>query len=280
LLRSGVLDIGNATAAALRRFERQPDARTSGDPSERSSGNGSIMRLAPVPIRYLDLFPGQIARLCSLAVESSLPTHGSPQCLSACRYLTLVLCGLLHGIDRDHVLAPNWEPLRILCELEALYPEIDAVARGSFRKRQPPEIRGSGYVVASLEAALWAFCDAEDFQQAVLRAVNLGDDADTTGAICGQLAGACWGESGIPARWLRDLARKDMIETALTGLLPGESLIPRTFPLAAHGSIPPTPCSCWVVEGQLLAGAFPGSSDPTDHRQRIKTLVDAGLRTF
>jgi ADP-ribosyl-[dinitrogen reductase] hydrolase len=214
-------DIGNATAAALRRFAQHGDAWKSGDPSERSSGNGCIMRLAPVPIRYLDLFPGEFGRLSTLAAESSLPTHASPQCLSACRYLTVVLCGLMHGIDRDQVLAPAWEPLRILCELEALHPEVEAVAQGSFRQRQPSEIRGSGYVVESLEAALWAFHDAHDFQQAVLRAVNLGDDADTTGAICGQLAGACWGESGIPAPWLSDLARKDMIETALTGLLKG-----------------------------------------------------------
>ena len=214
-------DIGNATASALRRFAQHGDAQKSGDPSERASGNGCIMRLAPVPIRYLDLFPGQLGQLSSLAAESSLPTHASPQCLSACRYLTVVLCGLMHGIDRDQVLAADWELLRKLCELESLHPEIDTVARGSFRKRQPPEIRGSGYVVASLEAALWAFHDAEDFRQAVLRAVNLGDDADTTGAICGQLAGAFWGESGIPAEWLNDLARKDMIETALTGLLKG-----------------------------------------------------------
>ncbi|MHB0956893.1 MAG: ADP-ribosylglycohydrolase family protein [Pirellulaceae bacterium] len=214
-------DIGNATSSALRRFAQHGDARKSGDSSERSSGNGSIMRLAPVPIRYLDLFPGELGRLSTLAAESSLPTHASSQCLSACRYLTLVLCGLMHGIDRDQVLAPGWEALRALRELEALHPEIDVVAQGSFRQRQPPEIRGSGYVVASLEAALWAFHDAHDFQTAVLRAVNLGDDADTTGAVCGQIAGACWGESGIPAPWLSELARKDMIEAALTGLLTG-----------------------------------------------------------
>ena len=74
-------------------------------------------------------------------------------------------------------------------------------------------------MVGSLEAALWAFCGAEGFREAVLRAVNLGDDADTTGAVCGQLAGACWGESGIPDEWREGLARKDMIEKAMEGLL-------------------------------------------------------------
>ena len=86
--------------------------------------------------------------------------------------------------------------------------EVDAVADGSFRQKQPPEIVGSGYVVKSLEAALWAFHDAKDFREAVLRAVNLGDDADTTGAVCGQLAGAYWGESGIPQEWREGLARQ------------------------------------------------------------------------
>ena len=70
-----------------------------------------------------------------------------------------------------------------------------------------------------LEAALWAFHNAQDLRQAVLKAVNLGDDADTTGAVCGQLAGAYWGESGIPSRWRENLARRDMIERALAGLM-------------------------------------------------------------
>ena len=92
-------------------------------------------------------------------------------------------------------------------------------AKDFFRRKKPPQIVGSGYVVKSLEAALWAFHDAKDFREAVLRAVNLGDDADTTGAVCGQLAGAYWGESGIPVEWREGLARKDMIEKALGGLL-------------------------------------------------------------
>ena len=106
-----------------------------------------------------------------------------------------------------------------LRELHALHPEIAEVAAGSYREEEPPQIVGSGYVVKSLEAALWAFHEAKDFRQAVLRAVNLGDDADTTGAVCGQLAGAYWGESGIPAEWLEGLTRKEMIERALEGLL-------------------------------------------------------------
>jgi len=111
----------------------------------------------------------------------------------------------MHGVAREEVLASNWEPLARLRQFQAIHPEVEEVAAGSFREKQPPEIVGSGYVVKTLEAALWAFHDARDFREAVLRAVNLGDDADTTGAVCGQLAGAYWGESGIARAWLDGL---------------------------------------------------------------------------
>ena len=212
-------DIGNTTVDALHRFQQNKDAKTSGSSSSRASGNGSIMRLAPVPIRFAGHFPGQVEQLAQLAAESSLPTHASPQCLSACRYFAVALAGLIHGVSRDEVLSPTFEPLQKLRACEPLHPEVDAVASGSFRDLKPPAIKGSGYVVKSLEAALWAFHDAQDFRDAVLKAVNLGDDADTTGAVCGQLAGACWGETGIPKTWLDGLAKRDMIEPILARLL-------------------------------------------------------------
>jgi ADP-ribosyl-[dinitrogen reductase] hydrolase len=211
-------DIGIATRSALSRFMQTNDANHSGSSDERSSGNGSIMRLAPVPIRFLDHFPDQVEQLAARAVESSLPTHASPQCLSACRYMAVILAGLMHGLDRDVVLAPDWEPMQRVKNAEPFHPAIEAVAAGSFRRLQPPDIQGSGYVVKSLEAALWAFHDAVNFSDAVLKAVNLGDDADTTGAVCGQFAGAFSGESGIPAELRTGLARPEMIESALSSL--------------------------------------------------------------
>ena len=212
-------DIGITTRQALSRFEQTGDARKSGDSSDRASGNGSIMRLAPVAVRHFGCFPEDLVALGQFAGESSLPTHASPQCLSACRYLALIQCGLLHGIDRDEVLRPDWPPLSRLREIAPLHSAVDEIAQGSFRRRQPPEIVGSGYVVKSLEAALWSFHRATTFEEAVLRAVNLGNDADTTGAVCGQIAGAFWGEAGIPATWLRGLAQSKMIEDVLTRLI-------------------------------------------------------------
>ena len=212
-------DIGITTRSALGKFTAKKDALMSGDRSDSASGNGSIMRLAPVTIRYAHLYPAKVDELSRLAEESSLPTHASDQCVSACRYLATVLAALIHGENRDEVLSPDWKPLQRLNDLKPLNPLIQEIAQGSFRRKQPPAIQGSGWVVKSLEASLWAFHDAATFEEAVLKAVNLGDDADTTGAICGQLAGAYWGETGISEALRSGLARMDMIEAALKGIV-------------------------------------------------------------
>jgi ADP-ribosylglycohydrolase len=212
-------DIGITTSTALEKYLANKDALTSGDRSERASSNGSIMRLAPVPIRFSALYPNQVEQLSRLADESSLPTHASEQCRSACRYLGAVLAGLIRGEDRGAVLSSSWKPLRVFNDIKPLHPLVQEVAQGSYRHKRPPAIEGSGWVVKSLEAALWAFHEAKTFDEAVLQAVNLGDDADTTGAVCGQLAGAFWGESAISESLRAGLARIDMLETALAGIL-------------------------------------------------------------
>lgn len=212
-------DIGITVSGALSAFVRDGDPRSCASSDDRSSGNGSIMRLAPIPIRFFDHFPSDLDELLRLADESSITTHASGQCRSACRYMTLLLCGLIAGESRETVLSSRWAPLRRLRAIEPLHPAVEEIAAGSFRDRNPPEIRGSGYVVHTLEASLWAFAKAESFSEAVLRVVNLGEDADTTGAVCGQIAGACWGLDGIPAHWLNGLARRDILDPALDALL-------------------------------------------------------------
>lgn len=211
-------DIGMTCRAGLEAFRNGEDASVSGPSDEMASGNGSIMRLAPIPIRYADLFPDRVEELAEFAADSSRPTHGSKACLSACRAMAVILAGLMHGLEREEVLSPDWEPMRRLRAANQVQPDVARVLAGSYREKPAGEIRGSGYVVASMEAALWAFHDAPDFRTAVLKAVNLGDDADTTGAVCGQFAGAFWGESGIPEDLLAGLARKEMIEKALVGI--------------------------------------------------------------
>ena len=116
------------------------------------------------------------------------------------------------GGSKDDVLDPER-----FADLD-LHPEVRAIVDGSYRRREPPEIRGTGYCVAALEASLWAFARSDSYRDAVLAAANLGDDADTTAAICGQLAGAFWGESGIPKEWRSKLALPATISDLADGL--------------------------------------------------------------
>src|SRR6202140_2886624 len=111
-------DIGITTRSALGNFLANKDALASGDRSDRASGNGSIMRLAPVPIRYAHFYPTKVEEISRLAEESSLPTHASEQCRSACRYLATMLAALIYGEDRAAVLSPDWKTLRRLSDIQ------------------------------------------------------------------------------------------------------------------------------------------------------------------
>lgn len=199
-------DIGNTTRAALHRFEQTGDPM-SGSTDPNAAGNGSIMRLAPVPLA----FAANPDRAIELAGESSKTTHGAETAVSACRYMACIIVGLLHGAGKDEVLAKRYSPVEGFWEKRPLSPKIDAIAAGSFKGKTAAQVRGSGYVVHSLEAALWAFWASESFEEGCLLAVNLGDDADTTGAVYGQIAGAYYGEDGIPQRWRRKLTMHDTI---------------------------------------------------------------------
>ena len=132
--------------------------------------------------------------------------------------LFALLVGALNSVDKAQLLSEQYSPLPEYWQEHPLAGEIGAVASGSFKLRQPPEIKGSGYVVVALEAALWAFYHSHDFRQGCLLAVNLGNDADTTGAIYGQLAGAYYGETAIPSEWRERLALRGKIETYAEGL--------------------------------------------------------------
>jgi ADP-ribosylglycohydrolase len=120
--------------------------------------------------------------------------------------------GTVNGASREQLLSSHYTPIPDYWEDNPLIDEIDEIAAESFKHRQPPEIRGTGYVVESLEAALWAFYHSKSFEEGCLLAVNLGDDADTTGAVYGQLAGAFYGAQGIPPSWRAKLAYRDLIE--------------------------------------------------------------------
>jgi ADP-ribosylglycohydrolase len=200
-------DIGNTVSGALHRFEATGNP-FSGSTNPRTAGNGSIMRLAPVALFYARHPEEAIAK----AAESSRTTHGAAEAVDACRYLASLLVGALTGVSKEELLSDHYSPVPRIWHSEPLSPKIAEIAASSFKQHNPPEIRGTGYVVQSLEAALWSFYNSESFREGALLAVNLGDDADTTGAVFGQLAGAYYGENDIPEKWRVVLAQKQTIE--------------------------------------------------------------------
>jgi ADP-ribosyl-[dinitrogen reductase] hydrolase len=191
-------DIGTTVARALDRY-RQSGNPFAGSVDPWSAGNGCIMRLAPIPIFY---FP-DIARAREFAAESSRVTHGADECVDACRLFAGMIVRALAGGAKESVLFDDGG--------FELAPAVAAIARGNYGNLNESAIRGTGYVVDCLQAALWCFWTTTTFEEAVLRAANLGEDADTTAAVCGQLAGAFYGERAIPARWLETLAMRDEI---------------------------------------------------------------------
>jgi len=194
-------DIGITTRTQLERFLRTGEPHDP-DVDDEAAANGSLMRLAPVAIRWFHDAEAVVVQ----AAASSRTTHPAARPVDACRLLAAMTAALIRGVPAAEVFAESF------ASPGGLHPAVEDVARGSWRRKQPPAIRGTGYCVAALEAAIWATAAADDFRTAVLRAANLGEDADTTAAIAGQLAGARFGASGIPPRWLDRLAMRERIE--------------------------------------------------------------------
>lgn len=209
-------DIGGTVRQALRRFQHTGEPFCgSTDPG--TAGNGSLMRLAPVPMFFAD----QPVQAIEKSAQSSLTTHAAPAAVDACRYMGALIYGALAGEAKEALLSRRYAPVSGYWEQNPLVSEIDEIACGSFKYRQPPEIKGTGYVVKSLEAALWAFYRSESYREGCLMAANLGDDADTTAAIYGQLAGAYYGLTDIPIAWREKLALYALIEGFADRLMPG-----------------------------------------------------------
>lgn len=192
-------DIGNTVSQALYQYKLSSNP-FSGSTNPRSAGNGCLMRLAPVPMFY---YPNR-DHVLHFSGESSRTTHGAAECIDASRLFGDILFRALSGSNKTEILFAN--DLKMIAS-----PSIQSIALGEYQNKLVNDIRGTGYVVESLEAALWCFWMTETYEQAILAATNLGDDADTTAAICGQVAGAYYGESDIPIRWLKKLTMKDDI---------------------------------------------------------------------
>lgn len=198
-------DIGMTMRDALERFSSTGNP-FSGATNPLSAGNGSLMRLAPV---VLFAYP-DVAAALSYAADSSRTTHGAPEAIESCQLFAAILCAVLAGHQKADLLSSiDYKPSQ---------EKLIALASGTFISKDEQQIRGTGYCVESLEAALWCFFNTPSFEEAVLRAANLGDDADTTAAIVGQIAGAYYGVESIPNDWLELLAMREDIETMASAL--------------------------------------------------------------
>jgi ADP-ribosyl-[dinitrogen reductase] hydrolase len=192
-------DIGITVQQSLSRFLNTKDP-FAGSTNPRTAGNGSLMRLAPVPLFF---FPDRNA-VIHFSGESSRTTHGAPEAVECCKLFGALLADAFAGKPKDELVQAADVPI--------IENKVLAIAAGSYLSKAQNEIRGTGYCVESLEAALWCFHHTDSFANAVLAAANLGDDADTTAAITGQIAGAYYGHAAIPADWLAKLHLRENIQ--------------------------------------------------------------------
>ena len=192
-------DIGNTVLDALARYEKTGDPK-SGDSHPMSASNGSLMRLVPIPIAFYDDFEDAV----KFGGLSSLTTHAAVEAVDACRYFSGLLWGALHGVPKEELLDGLYSPIEGFWESNTLSPSIlNIVINADYKRKTASDISASGYVIHTLEAVLWAFWNSSSFEEGALLSVNLGEDADTTGAVFGQLAGAFYGERVIPFKWIK-----------------------------------------------------------------------------
>eukprot|EP01099_Mayorella_cantabrigiensis_P008297 TRINITY_DN771_c0_g1_i1.p1 TRINITY_DN771_c0_g1~~TRINITY_DN771_c0_g1_i1.p1 ORF type:complete len:327 (-),score=68.05 TRINITY_DN771_c0_g1_i1:45-998(-) len=193
-------DIGITTVHAFLRY-KPDESPYCGSTDPNSSGNGSLMRLAPVPLFYANDPIGAM----EVSKLSSQLSHASDLCIQSCQYYSGLIIGALNGESKETLLSPFYSPIPTFKTDYSLDPKVAEVAVGEYKHKTEAQIVGSGYVVKAMEAALWAFYNSNTFDEGLLKVVNLGDDADTTGAIYGQLAGAYYGVQGIRESWRKKI---------------------------------------------------------------------------
>lgn len=199
-------DIGATVSKALNKYLSNGNP-FAGSTDPLSAGNGSIMRLAPIAMYYSP----DVEKVIHFAGESSRTTHAAEECIDACSYFGALLHLALHGIAKEHLFKSNiYEPTT---------DKVKQLQSGYFIKRTRKDINGTGYVIASLEAALWCFYSTTNYRDAILTAANLGNDADTTAAICGQIAGAYYGHQSIPESWREKISLKNEIKGLALALM-------------------------------------------------------------
>lgn len=212
-------DIGGTTRNAISAYRRGKDIHHCGDRYERTNGNGSLMRIIPVCVWCAE-HDYDDAQMIRTVDEISALTHAHPRAKTACGLYAFMVRALIHETGSLK------ERLQSGIDQGSLYytsihePELSTYSRlrdlDQFAKTDMHDIRSSGYVVHALEASVWCLITESTLKDALLKAVSLGEDTDTTAAIAGGLAGIFYGIDGIPAGWLEALKNRELIDSCLS----------------------------------------------------------------
>jgi ADP-ribosylglycohydrolase len=215
-----LFDIGGTTRHAIARLIKGESARFSGNIFEEDNGNGSLMRILPLAF-YLKN-EENIEKLYQTVKEVSSITHGHFRSVFSCFIYIILAIELIKGKDKKEAYHHTQNVVLEFAENQMFNPKeiqlFDKILRNDISTSSEDEIRGSGYVLQSLEASMWCFLNSESYSEAVLKAVNLGEDTDTTGAITGGIAGIYYGFENIPEEWISVLVGKEDIENLCTKL--------------------------------------------------------------
>jgi len=204
-------DIGGATDRAVNRLLEGVSPQQSGGTTEHSNGNGSLMRILPLAFCHRLMTLGDLIQLTH---QVSAITHAHPRAQIACGIYISIAVRLLQGDNLRQAYLKGVEAIRPFYLKQPYAGEMhhfDRVLEGDIDQLPMAEIYSSGYVVDTLEASLWCLLNTDNYADAVLSAVNLGEDTDTTAAVTGGLAGIYYGLEGIPEHWLNQLAKIDEI---------------------------------------------------------------------
>ncbi|CAL2095741.1 ADP-ribosylglycohydrolase family protein [Tenacibaculum sp. 190524A02b] len=208
-----VFDIGNATNRAIYSLKKGTPATLAGGTSEYDNGNGSLMRISPLAF-YIKEYP--IERRFDIVKEVSSITHGHIRAIICCFIYIEFIFELLKNSDKENAYKEtqlkvnqflNENPICSNKELNVFH----RILKGSIHELEEYQISSSGYVIDTLEASLWCLLTSSSYKETVLKAVNLGDDTDTTATVAGAIAGLYYGMEAIPKEWVEVLARKNDI---------------------------------------------------------------------
>ncbi len=211
--RGNVFDVGIATSQAIRRLQTGCNPELAGGMDVSDNGNGSLMRILPLLAHTKDK---QVSERYQITKQVSSITHGHIRSIISCFYYLEFARQIINGIDKFQIYRNlQTEVSEHLISLSINPNEIklfDRLLTGNIYELTDSEIFSSGYVLHTLEASIWCLLTTDNYKAATLKAVNLGEDTDTTGAVTGGLAGLLYGVGTIPQNWMQQIARKEDIE--------------------------------------------------------------------